>query len=176
VASGGFRYEQLGDHHLPLRRHFRCGQEALDIYLRSRQAWKEQEDDLAAVRVIYDPMRNRIAGYYTLSGHSIQRVLLPEETTRGRTRYEHFPATLLGRIARDVHYAGQRIGERLLLDALRRSLDASRLVASFAVVLDAKTPDVESFYQHFGFQRLDTDQAHERRYFLLMETIRQLFV
>lgn len=157
-----------------LRRYFRCGQEALDVYLRSKRAWREQEQDLAAVRVIYDPVRDRIAGYYTLSGYYIQRAHLPEEGAQRRSNYQEYPATLLGRMTRDVTYADQRIGERLLLDALKRSLEASKIVASFAVVVDIKTPEVESFYQKYGFHRLETER-HERRYYLLMDTIRQLF-
>ncbi|GAC1325726.1 MAG: hypothetical protein NVSMB22_15900 [Chloroflexota bacterium] len=40
--------------------------------------------------------------------------------------------------------------------------------------VDARTPNVESFYQKYGFEHLDAEQ-HERRYYLLMDTIRQLF-
>jgi predicted GNAT family N-acyltransferase len=174
VEDGGFRYEPLGSHHLPLRRRFRCGDETLDVYLRSKRAWQDQAQDLAAVWVLYDPTQNRIAGYYTLSGLYVQRHLLPEERREGKTRYEEYPATLLGRMARDLEYANQKIGERLLLDALKRALDASGVVASYAVVVDAGTPEVEGFYQYYGFERLETEQ-YERRYYLPMASIRQLF-
>ena len=121
MEEGGLRYEPLGDHHLPLCRHFRCGKEALDVYLRSRRAWQEQEQHLLAVRILYDPKRNRIAGYYTLSSFYINPAFLPEEL-RGRARYDVFPATLIGRLARDRDYAQRIIGGRLLLDAMKRSL------------------------------------------------------
>lgn len=55
-----------------------------------------------------------------------------------------------------------------------RSRHRSRL-HPIALVVDAKTPTVEEFYQRYGFQRLETDRVHERRFYLLMDTIRQLF-
>lgn len=174
MADEAFEYEELGEKHFALRRHFRCGEEALDIYLRSRRVLDERDQDLTVVRVIYDPARNRIAGYYTLSAFSVERDLLPGELTEGRSRYEDYPATLLGRLAVDLTYAGQGVGGRLLLDALKRSLDASALVASFAVVVDVKSERAATFYEKYGFQRLETE-SDERRYFLPMGAIRQLF-
>lgn len=175
MVAGELRYEPLGDHHLPLRRHFRCGEESLNVYLRSKQAWRDHAQDLAAVRVLYDPVRKRIAGYYTLSSFYIQPALLPEEMTQGRTRYDTYPATLVGRLARDLEYPDQRIGSRLLLDALKRSLDTSREVASCAVVVEAISENAANFYKRYGFQSLADDTEIERRYYLPMATVRQLF-
>jgi GNAT superfamily N-acetyltransferase len=173
MEEGGLRYESLGDHHLPLRRHFRCGKEPLDIYLRSKRAWQEQEQHLAVVRILYDPERNRIAGYYTLSAFYIEPALLPEEH-RGRAGYDVYPATLIGRLARDRDYAQRKIGGRLLLDALKRALDTSSTIASCAVVIDAIDADAERFYRHLGFEVLETEQ-HEHRLYLPMESIKGLF-
>lgn len=175
MVGGDLRYEPLGDHHLPLRRHFRCGEESLDVYLRSRQAWRDHEQDLAVVRVLYDPERNRIAGYYTLSSFYIRPAVLADEITQGRTKYEVYPATLIGRLARDGAYPGRGIGGRLLLDALKRSLDASAVVASYAVVVEAISENAASFYRGFGFELLADDPEHGRRYYVPMATVRELF-
>jgi hypothetical protein len=59
-------------------------------------------------------------------------------------------------------------------DALARALDASRRVASFATITDAKDEDAQSFYPHYGFQLLPTER-HDRRLFLPMGTVEQLF-
>jgi ribosomal protein S18 acetylase RimI-like enzyme len=82
--------------------------------------------------------------------------------------------TLIGRLAVDRDYQGKRIGERLLLDALGRSLVAWREIASVAVLTDAKNEVAQRFYEHFGFQVLPTEQ-HERRLFLPMGTVARVF-
>jgi hypothetical protein len=68
----------------------------------------------------------------------------------------------------------RRTNRRLLLDTLSRALDASRRVASFAIITDAKDEDPQSFYQHYGFQLLPTER-HDRRLFLPMGTVERLF-
>ena len=58
------------------------------------------------------------------------------------------------------------------MGVLRRALDASREVASVAVVVDAKDDDAISFYRRYGFISF-ADQA--RRLFLPMAVIEWLF-
>ncbi len=166
-------FEPLADRHLPLRASFSCGETALDAYLRER-ARREMQQRIAAVWILYDAQLNRIAGYYTLSAVAIQRAELPSEITHRMARYEVYPGTLIGRLAVDREYQSKRLGGRLLLDALARALAASRQVASVAVVTDAKNEAVQHFYEHYGFQLLPGEQ-HERRLFLPMRTVEQLF-
>ena len=129
---------------------------------------------IAAVWVLHDSDEERIAGYYTLSAIAVERGALPPTFTHRMARYEVYPATLIGRLAVDRQYHDQRIGGRLLLDALARSLAASREIASVAVITDAKNPEVEGFYKHHGFMTLWTE-SHERRLFLPMRTLQTLF-
>lgn len=158
---------------MPLRAAFSCGADALDRYLRER-ARKEMEGRIAAVRVLYDSSENRLAGYYTLSAVAVERDDLPSGLTHRVAKYRVYPATLLGRLAVDRHYQGRRLGGRLLLDALARALDASREVASFAVITDAKDKDAQSFYERYGFHTLSIRQPGHRL-FLPMGTVEQLF-
>ena len=72
----------------------------------------------------------------------------------------------------DTKFRGQRVGETLLMDALRRSLDLSKQVASGGVIVDAKDAAAVSFYTKYGFLVLP---KVERRLFLPMGTIEQLF-
>jgi len=168
-----YRFEALGEQHLGLRAEFSCGEDALDRYLHER-ARREMERLVAAVWVLYDTEKERLAGYYTLSAAVVERVDLPSEITHRIARYQVYPATLIGRLAVDHRYQGQRLGGRLLLDALARAHTLSRQVASWAVITDAKNGEAQSFYEHYGFQPLPTAQ-HGRRLFLPMETVKQLF-
>ena len=58
------------------------------------------------------------------------------------------------------------------MDALHRSLESSKHVASAAVIVDAKDDSAVSFYKKYGFLELP---EIERRLFLPMGTIEQLF-
>jgi predicted GNAT family N-acyltransferase len=167
-----FHFELLGNQHLPLRAAFSCGEPALDLYLRER-ARKETTQRIAAVWVLHDRNATRIAAYYTLSAVAIEQTHLPPNFTHRLAQYEIYPATLIGRLAVDQRYRGMRIGGRLLLDALVRSFAVSKNVASVAVVTDAKTPDVQRFYEHYGFMLLPSE-SHERRFFLPMRTVEKL--
>jgi predicted GNAT family N-acyltransferase len=81
-------------------------------------------------------------------------------------------ATLLGRLAVSEQFRGQRLGERLLMDALHRALQSSKQIASAAVVVDAKDSQAVAFYRKYGF--IDLPKI-EKRLFLPMGTIAQLF-
>jgi len=82
------------------------------------------------------------------------------------------PVTLLGRLAVDQTAGGQSVGQFLLADALRRSLDGARQIAAMAVIVDAKDERAESFYRHFDFLPF---QQTPRRLFLPMAQIAALF-
>lgn len=113
-----------------------------------------------------------IAGYYGLSAYTIQTIALPAEITRRLPRHPNLPATLLGRLAVDVRYQKQGIGEMALISALRRSLNQSHEIGRIAVVVDAKDERARSFYERYDFLRF---ADHPFRLYLLMATIVQLF-
>ena len=148
---------------------------ALDLYLRT-QALQDLRRRVSAVFVLTPLGQRRVLGYYTLSAPSLDLGRLPLEVRRKLPRYPEVPATLLGRLAvdRSCRGGGMRLGEHLLVDALRRSLEVSAQVASYAVVVDVVSvqPDPIGFYLRYGFQALP-DQP--RRLFLPMATIRRLF-
>ncbi len=89
--------------------------------------------------------------------------------------YRTIGATLIGRLARDLSYKGQGLGELLLSDALKlawyMSHAAERPIASWAVTVDAKDDKAKRFYEAFGFTPFeDTPQ----RLYMPMKTIEQL--
>jgi len=114
--------------------------------------------------------RNTVLGYYTLSNQEIGAGELPQALIKKTGKYRRLPATLIGRLAVSESLRGRRLGEYLLMDALKRSLDATSNVMSFAVVVDAKGEHVVAFYERYGFLRLSGN-----RLFLPMKTIEKTF-
>ncbi|WP_219725429.1 hypothetical protein [Fischerella thermalis] len=58
---------------------------------------------------------------------------------------------MLRRLAVDHSQKGKRFGELMLIDALKKSLDATTQVASVAVITEALDEEALSFYVKYGF-------------------------
>jgi len=87
-------------------------------------------------------------------------------------RYDYVGATLIGRLARDLSFKGQGIGELLLVDALKTALSMVKRIASVAVVVDAIDEKAHAFYSEFGFTPFPESK---KRLFMPMKTIKELF-
>lgn len=127
--------------------------------------------NVAQVFVLIHSATSVVAGFYTLSAFGIRAADLPEDVARQLPRYPLIPATMLGRLAVDQHYRSHGLGGVVLFDALRRARDASRTVASAAVIVDAKNEQARTFYEHYQFRRFPSDAY---RLFLPMGLIREL--
>jgi GNAT superfamily N-acetyltransferase len=142
------------------REEFDCGVPALDDFLKLR-ARKEMEAGISACFVVVpEEEPGCIAGFYSLSAAVILRTDLPDFVTKKLPRYLEMPATLLGRLARDIRFRGQGIGDRLMASVLHRSVAASVEVASWAIVTDPKDQAARSFYEGFGFQPLTEQRLY----------------
>lgn len=161
-----YRIEPLGSNHD--RAAFSCGVASLDAYIQ-RQARQDLERKLAAVFIL-TPDSKTIAGFYTLSAHSILAADLPDAMAKKLPRFP-LPVTLLGRMAVSQSLRGPGLGEFLLMHALERAWLGSRQVASWAVVVDAKM-GARDFYLKYDFAPLPS-QAD--RLLLPMKTIEKLF-
>jgi GNAT superfamily N-acetyltransferase len=164
-SAGQYRIEPL-DSAKHRRKEFRCESPELTDFLQKR-ARKEMEARLSACFVIVpleDP--GRIAGYYTLSAATIISASLPPATSKRLPHYPEFPATLLGRLARDLVFRGNGIGDKLMVSALSRALESSDEVGSLAIITDPKDQRAKEFYTEFGFQPLT-----ETRMYLPMREI-----
>jgi GNAT superfamily N-acetyltransferase len=153
------------------RKSFDCGNEGLNRYLRE-QARQDAEKRVAAPFILAHPGEPKVLGFYTLSSSLIPVNELPADLMKRLPRYGQLPVTLLGRLAVDRSVGGQGVGEFLLVDALRRSLEAAQQIAAMAVIVDAKDEKTESFYRHFDFQPF---QQTPLRLFLPMAQIAKLF-
>ncbi len=140
--------EPLGKHHD--RAGFSCGQPDLDEWFRFR-AGQDEKRNVARVFVAVD-VEMGVLGFYSLSSLSFSLESLPEEIARKLPRYDAIPAALIGRLARDERARGRGLGEILLVDAIRRILEAGRSIAVFAIVVDAKDERAADFYRTFEFQ------------------------
>jgi predicted GNAT family N-acyltransferase len=163
-----FKIEPLGEHHD--RAAFSCGKDPLDQYLRN-QAGQAIKKNLAAVFIL-TPDGKKIAGYYTLSSYVVKLDEIPEGIAKKLTRMQEIPATLLGRLARSIEFRGQGIGELLLVDALKKALENSTRIASWAVIVDAKDEEAVEFYKRYEFIPFP---SKPNRLFLPMNAIQKFF-
>jgi GNAT superfamily N-acetyltransferase len=162
--------EPLRDDHN--RADFSCGNASLDRYLKD-QAGQDRRRGCATPFVLVAVAGDtKILGYYTLSSYGIDVGQLPADVVRKLPRYPLIPATLLGRLAVDRRFQGQRVGEFLLMDALHRALEQSAEIAAAAVVVDAIDVGAVRFYEHFGFVPFPVIANH---LFLPMKAVASLF-
>jgi predicted GNAT family N-acyltransferase len=131
---------------------FYCGKDSLDNYI-LKQASQDLKRRVATVFVLIDDPQTNILAYYTLSSYTIDISVLDQAFAKRLPRYPLLPATLLGRLAVDHSQKGKRFGELMLVDALKKSLDATTQVASVAVIAEALDEEALSFYIKYGFQQ-----------------------
>jgi ribosomal protein S18 acetylase RimI-like enzyme len=143
--TGRFVVEPLTPGHD--RTEFTCGVDALDLYLR-RQASQDVRRRATACFVAREIATGRIAGYYTLAAGGILLAEMPVPLAKRLPRYPSVPVARLGRLAVALAYQGLRLGGALLWDAVERSSRSD--VAVYALVVDAKDEQAESFYRHHG--------------------------
>lgn len=78
---------------------------------------------------------------------------------------------LVGRLAVDVTARRARLGETLLIHALRSAQRAARIVGIYALVVNALDESAKNFYLKYGFQELSDDHLH---LYLPVKTIERL--
>lgn len=151
LARPSLRIECLAAHHDFSR--FACGEEDLDRYIRDRAA-EDEKRRAATVYVLVDPADPTPGiGYYTLSMFYFRRAAATKADQRRLPRYAEVPAVLIGRLAVDLAQRGRGLGGTLMVNALRRALQASESVAAAVVVVHALHEDAARFYEHHGFVR-----------------------
>jgi GNAT superfamily N-acetyltransferase len=134
------------------RSSFSCGNESLDNYIR-KQASQDLKKKAATVFVLIDSPNADVIAYYTLSSYTIDITNLDETFASCIPRYPLLPATLLRRLAVDNTWKGQGMSKVVLIDALKRALDAITQIALLAVVVEAIDENAVRFYQKYGFRQ-----------------------
>jgi predicted GNAT family N-acyltransferase len=160
----------LLDSRTHIRSSFCCGEKSLDTYIR-KQASQDLKKRVSTVFVLIDDPEMNVLAYYTLSSYTVDVAALEESFAKRLPRYPALPATLLGRLAVDNNQKGKRFGELLLIDALKKSLDATMQVASLAVIAEALDERALSFYIKYGFKQFNQETM---KLYLPMKSVEEL--
>jgi GNAT superfamily N-acetyltransferase len=133
---------------------FQSGEPVLDEWLRER-ALANMESAASRTYVVCPPGSRRVVGFYALC---MGQILNQDGTgAMRRNMPRHIPAVILGRLAVDQAFQGQKLGAALLHDAVTRSFRAAGEVSARLVVVHAISPAAEAFYRHHGFTRLPVE-------------------
>jgi ribosomal protein S18 acetylase RimI-like enzyme len=141
-----FFSEALGKHE---RSAFSSGNERIDAYFRQSVS-QDVKRGYAACYVLIEKASAQIAGFYTLSSHSIALTELPADTVRKLPRYPSVPAALIGWLGRDAQFRGQQIGSLLLADSIMRL--AAAPIGIHAICADAIDEAAADFYRQHQFE------------------------
>lgn len=129
---------------------FDSGVAALNDYLR-RFADQHRRRGITSVFVLADSAAPAtILGYYTLSAAEVDATQL-SDADRKRLPRHPVPCFRMGRLAVAAERHGQGLGRLLMGCAVDRCLKARAQVAAYALIVDAKGPQAQRFYEHYGF-------------------------
>ena len=126
---------------------FCCGIPSLDDWLQKR-ALKNQGSD--SIRTFVICKNQRVIGYYALATGSVERLSAPGAIPRNVP--EPIPVIVLGRLAVDAQYQGQRLGGALLKDAMLRTLTIAQNVGVRGLLVHSISKQAKQFYASYGFQ------------------------
>jgi GNAT superfamily N-acetyltransferase len=147
---------------------FSCGESSLDNYIRSN-ARKDVQANVAACYIIRPQSEvSVIAGYYTLNACSVPLEGISAKVAKTARNYTVVPGMLIGRLAVDQHFQGQKLGQVLLLDALKNVWLVHYQVGVKLVIVDALHEQAAGFYAKYGFEAL---QDQPLRLYLPVATI-----
>jgi GNAT superfamily N-acetyltransferase len=113
--------------------------------------------------------RATVIGFYTLVASEVAYASAPLRLSKGQARHP-IPLMLLARLAVHRDHQGQRLGAGLLVDAMRRALEASQILGIRALAVHAKNEAAER-YRHFGFEPSPVDPRH---LYLLLNDIQRM--
>jgi GNAT superfamily N-acetyltransferase len=126
---------------------FDCGNSELNRWL-TDHALASQKADLARTYLVLHG--DSVAAYVSLTTGSVRADAAPRRYTRGMPRYP-IPTILIARLAVHRAYHRQRLGSRLLAEALRLAVATSDTAAVRLVVVDEIDEQAAAFYRRWGF-------------------------
>lgn len=138
---------------------FDCGNDHLNDFIKTKGSQYEK-NNLARIFLAIEEDTITIAGYYTLSGNSVDLTNIPENDSKKLPKHLRVPVALIGKLAVDKNFQGQGLGSYLLMDALDRILNLSEEMGYYAVEVDAIDDKAKSFYDKYGFESLLDDNKH----------------
>ena len=109
----------------------------------------------------------RVIGYHTLLMVQVKQEDIPKDKPKIK---RGIPVILLGQIGVDHEFQGQGYGELLLMDAQARVHEISKRTGVRAMMLDARTERLASWYEAHDFIRFPS----QLRMFKGIQAIRKL--
>lgn len=153
---------------------FTCGHEWLDRYLQ-KNALRNQERGYGRTYVACrDDATRRIDGYFTLSMSSVQFATLPPALIFKQMPRYPMPAAHMGCLAVASDSQRQGLGSLLLMDAMRRMIAASEVVAARAVEVKAIDDKAREWYLAYGFLPFADIEGPPFHLYLPIETAMKL--
>ena len=147
-----FVSEALAKH---ARAAFLSGNDLVDLYFRETVS-QDVKRKYAACYVLIERSTAKVAGFYTLSAHSIPLNDVAPELAKKLPRYPSVPVVLIGWMGRDLAFRGAGVGSLLLYDAISRVAKAP--VGAYAIcadaIADANDELAAAFYRDHQFQPL----------------------
>ena len=137
---------------------FSCGKPPLDEFIH-RLVSQYEKRNLGRTYVAVRLSEKQVLGYYTLASGAIPFQNLPEPSAR-KLPLHPVPVILLARLAVDQSLQGKGWGERLLVDALQRSVALADKLGIPAIEVDAIDQQAKSFYEKYGFVPLLDNEFH----------------
>jgi GNAT superfamily N-acetyltransferase len=126
---------------------FDCGNDALNRFIKlyalpGQRAGKSQTYVAAT--------GPEIIGYHTLVVGQVAHDDAPDRLAKGLPRHP-VPVIILARLAVDQTWQGKGLGAALVVDAMRRILQAADIAGVRAMVVHAKDEVAQRFYEYLGF-------------------------
>jgi len=134
---------------------FESGSAQLDVWLRQTAQQHQSRGISKTFVAVTDDAPSRILGFYALTVCEVVAQDLPEDLAKKLPR--RVPGIRLGRLAVDRSMQGQRLGELLLVDAIKRAKLVLEHVGVHALFVDAKDDQAAAFYRKYGFRPLPND-------------------
>jgi len=151
------------------RNSFDCGVEALNNYLKLTANQQSNKDNSRTYVLEDKEDSSSIVGFYTLTMATIDLSSFPSKLQK---RHQHNNAVaLIARLAVDKKYMKNAIGSWLLIDALKKLLNASNTVGFPLVLVDSKD-GISGFYEKYGFKKFEDNS---NKLFISIADIRASF-
>ena len=149
------------------RKTFNCGVTKLDQFLQQQARQKTAKHISKTYVACRVSAPAAIMGYYTLTGYSVTT----PPSHRDYKKYPHpLSAVKLVRLAVDRSQQGQGLGERLLIDAICRTVLVAQQISAIGLFVDPMTPQVVPFYQQYDFLPADPSDHSRLEMWLPIKT------
>ena len=155
---------------------FSCGVAAVDNYFKKTANKLAKAGNVKLFVMV--GADQALIGFYDINAHAVSYQDLPARFARASPGHGSIPAAFIAMIGRDQHYRGAGFGADLLVDALRRIVQASYSLGIAVVLLDVldcgdpgRTARRQALYKSYGFQPLPSNPT---RLFLPLIIIREL--